>query len=1136
MFYHLKKGRLLLTVLTLWLAGTSAAQTEVYTENFNSMSPSDFKTVYDVTDDATTWYVIGGTIDGYGGGSYTISRDVNRSGENGKAIWTANDTNEAFIVTPKMQSIQNNVTIWFQRYSKKAGSVTVYEATLDGTTFTKGTEVLASKTYPKVNSSPVKEWEKVKIDCGTGMRLAIVMTAASMDDFTGFLYEEAVVTEKPQLIVKDNDIKLPSDYTYRFGLADANATKEFQLTNPGLAAHNISVTAENGVEASLSETCLAASTGASTLTITLKATTTNGLVTITSDSPDVPDFVINVTGTVKDPEKMFVDFADNALPEDWHTLGVGEYFEDKYAWSVTDGYAVTNAPGAYWAGALTTTEMEFTEGEALMFKAQGNGGFSTPSLTVQYSADGTEWENVGSELTDMTNTSWKEYTVNVPAAAKFIRFYGWNVRIDNIYGGKLLTVAPHPKLEVIDYPAGSTLSWGWDSYPAGTEKTITLKNDGTVDLDVTIAATDDYTVNPESGTVPANGGTLEVTIGTPAHDGDGVLTITPTAESGLAPYTIRLTSNYKVPVAIMAIDPKAVDFGNIYADATQTVTISNTGDGELQATITNDNTERFEVSAQEMTVAAGETGSFTIKYKYVEGVYGLFTANVTVTPNDGSAVTIVATANAKNPNVWSEDFEDGIPASWTNDGWTIGRYYSESSDVKRAAAGASEGYLVTPRLKAVKDQTLTFDFIGNYALLKVEYAWIPFSSPSQEPNFVTYDTYGSTEESTPLTTITFTAPEDGYYYLRFSGSGSYLDNFEGFELDIPDVEIAIVESNLPATGSQYQPYTASVTVSNKGAKEQTVVARLLVNDEEVAVQEAELTSPTVDEQSSTFNFQLTYTPEEAITDASVRIVLTLKGSTVVLSAIDYTLTIESTSKVWRDDMVNEAVESGTYDIVVRYHIQEGLNTIVLPFIVSSLDAFGSDAKAYRFDGYDNGTLRFTSVNSLYAETPYIIVGTKTEEMSLVFKNQFVGTFDMETTEAKETRDGVTFQGSFVPVAAGELTGMYMVNADKTVSAATEETTMNGFHAYFDIPEPTEKIWLSFDGVVTGVGGALHLNDKEQRIKNGSTPSTGSGTGSPQVYDLSGRRIQTSNFKLQTSKLFIVGGKKVVGGASHLKDK
>jgi len=77
----------------------------------------------------------------------------------------------------------------------------------------------------------------------------------------------------------------------------------------------------------------------------------------------------------------------------------------------------------------------------------------------------------------------------------------------------------------------------------------------------------------------------------------------------------------------------------------------------------------------------------------------------------------------------------------------------------------------------------------------------------------------------------------------------------------------------------------------------------------------------------------------------------------------------------------------------------------------------------------------------------------------------------------------------------------------------------------------------FDAQTAGISDAKRLNDKEQRIKNGSTPSTGSGTGSPQVYDLQGRRVQTSNFfdersgkaerKLQTSKLFIVGGKKVV---------
>ena len=64
----------------------------------------------------------------------------------------------------------------------------------------------------------------------------------------------------------------------------------------------------------------------------------------------------------------------------------------------------------------------------------------------------------------------------------------------------MLTYEPtkRPKLAVVEVANGGTLSWGYTDVPAGDTKTITVKNDGTADLDVTIAATDDYTVDPAS--------------------------------------------------------------------------------------------------------------------------------------------------------------------------------------------------------------------------------------------------------------------------------------------------------------------------------------------------------------------------------------------------------------------------------------------------------------------------------------------------------------------------------------------------------------------------------------------------------------------------------------------------------------
>ena len=1085
---------LLLTILTLCLGTTAKAA--VYEEDFNSMSAADFKRSYAMTDDAKTWYVIGGTIDANGNGSYTISSS-NKRGQSGKGIGTSEGANTAFLVTPKMQGM---IVFYVARYSKYAGSVNVYEATEDGDTFTKGTDVKATKTYAQVSSfrGDDRVWEQVSVDCGEGMRLAIVMSRAMMDDFAGMEYEQIIVTDKAQLVVKDDITTLVTGYPIDFGLTAVNSVKQLQLTNPGKAAHNVSVVAENGVEATLSETALAAETGMSTLTITLKSTTTNGKVTIHSDAEDVEDFVLNVTGVVKEDGKMFVDFADG-MPEEWATTGIGQYYADNYAWDVTDGYAVSKASDANWAGALTTTEMRFDDNELLMFDAQRGTGYMAPSLTIQYSAEGSEWQDAAAAFTDMTTTEWKTYQVNIPATAKFIRFYGWNVRLDNIYGGTLLPIAAKPKLAVYDEEGtlianGGKLSWGYTPIAAGIEKTIILKNEGRADLSVAISNNNDYTLSATEAMIKA-GEDFSLKIGTPAHDSsaDAALTITPAEESGLEPYVISLLSNYDAPVAVMAIDKQEISFGSVMDNATETVTVSNSGNGTLVATIANDNAERFAVSAETITVEPGQSGTFTVGYQYAEGVYGRFTANIKVTPNDGAAVTIVAIANAKNPNAWSEDFEEGIPADWTNDGWEIqtkndskaayvafkDKYlvtpfltakqneeltfeyiahnmgstlvaeyatkaepdnwlkidatkegYTESATITftapaagdyhlrfsgdgvaldnfygfnidqnapaltvtpaeaadfgtvkaadkrtytikntgtgtlegtisssdetqftvsvkefsvpqgqtldfdiqlvfdetfgektativitpsneglqpysieakaitadpniwtedfadgipaswtnegwtvdtdgRAAAKQSEGYLTTPRLKAVKDQVLSFNFTGQYALLKVEYA-----ADINAEEWTLAGTYGSADSYTEETLVTFQAPADGHYYLRFSGSGSHLDNFEGFRLDVPAVQLAITGSSLPMFGKQHELYEASVTVANKGTEAQTVVARLFVADQQVDEQEASIAAG---EETAV---SLSYTPADySETELAVRAEISVKDNT-----------------------------------------------------------------------------------------------------------------------------------------------------------------------------------------------------------------------------------------------------------------
>ena len=326
-----------------------------------------------------------------------------------------------------------------------------------------------------------------------------------------------------------------------------------------------------------------------------------------------------------------------------------------------------------------------------------------------------------------------------------------------------------PTLSVVGTASGSTYDFG--TVAAGTTKTFTLWNGGLSDLSISnIAVTGDFTITAGADlTGIAAKGTAELTIATPAKDAEGVLTIT--SNDANSPYTVSMRSTYKVPMPVMGIDLQAVEFGVVSADASQDITVSNTGDAVLTAQIASDS-EDFTVSPESLTVAAGDSRSFTITYHYSAEAYGGHAATITVTPNAGEAITISATASVKDPNAWSEDFSGNtLPQGWTvvGSGWTF-------ANGEACATYERTGYLVTPKLKVQKGQTLTFqarstqfgtDIIVQYQ--KDDGEWI---EKMKEPR----------NTQTEFETYAISGLEDGIYRFRIATENLCLDNFEGFQL------------------------------------------------------------------------------------------------------------------------------------------------------------------------------------------------------------------------------------------------------------------------------------------------------------------------------------------------------------------
>ena len=648
------------------------------------------------------------------------------------------------------------------------------------------------------------------------------------------------------------------------------------------------------------------------------------------------------------------------------------------------------------------------------------------------------------------------------------------------------------------------MSWGYSEVPAGSTKTITLKNDGTADLDVTIAATNNYTVDPATATVAA-GGTAEVTVGTPANNGPGVLTITPAEGSGLSPYTINLTSYWKEPKPVMSLDKTSIAFGRVNEVTSETITVSNTGDAELVVTITNDNTDNFTVApAEPLTVAPGEEGTITITYNFVEGTWGTFNANVKLTPNYGTtydAKTITVSATSKNPNVWDEDFEEGtLPTTWNNEGkWTVSQATASGNNGTYMAYLSSYNdpkSLTTPRLEAKADDVLTF------------YVGIPFDDEPLTIEYTNDDkaTWNTIEAGlTESGDITFTAPADGFYYIRFTGTFAMLDNFNGFKLAMKDHEIEISANNIPAEGTQFAEYTATATVKELVGVEEEATATLYVNGEAVA------TATETVSANGTATFTLTYVPEEAIENGLAKIVVTYAGGELATDEVALNI---AAAPVFDEMAANDAIETGEQAaVVVKYTAKAGWNTIALPFALTTdvmNNIFGEEWKAYEFNGYADGALSFKPATTFYAGYPYVVYSPApvANENGLVVNNVNI----TAATPNADSYGGATFQATYAPIAAPGMQGKYgVVPSTGKIQKGGAGASLKGLRAYFELPADADgsklmMVFLDEDGSATSINGI------ENTIADNAD-----------AFDLAGRKVNGQ----KKAGVYIVNGKKVV---------
>lgn len=1185
----MRKITLLFAVL-LSLLGVTQVKAE--TADFENALPTGWETV--------------GTMNYYERaktGSYSIGNDKNSS-------WDTNRGN--YIKTTKLEG---DITLWLRSYkSGSTGYVSLYELSDDGetvgnklTSFSSSSTTFVEKTYTLTAAT----------------RLAIVINYAHLDNMT---YTEYVAATVPVLTVKDGSTKISTGYSYDFGLATAGTTKSFTLSNTGAGTiEGLSVSETGSFDATLSATSIAAGDEV-TLTITMPATTSNSAITISSTTDGIADFVINASGTIRDANKVYLDFADGQIPEGWSNVMIGSYGN---GWVAAEGYVGhSNSASSYYLAAFTSPLLGFAEGETLYFDVAryGSSTYNTSMVKVQTSTDGTTWTDLYTTPDDnLVYGEWKTQSVTMSAGNYYIRFYGGYACITNIYGGELPMVA-NMKVTASDHNFGLITSAASTVFNIKNTGRATLTGIQVTSSDAAFTITDapasleagadaDVTVTMSASTVGAKSATItvEATDMDPATfnvsgyvaDADaltitfddnqvpegwentgwtfsnktatGVYTAATTSRNSemISPaisvaegetmaieakgngsyaelyvytstdngatwtqkksfntemrantsdYTVVVVDNieegsYKLKIegysvtvntingyhldanapALTVTPADAAAFGKVKAQpAAKTYTIANTGTGTLTGTIASDNAA-FTVSKSEFSLGQGESTTFDINLVFDEN-YGAKAAVITVHPtNTGlTDITINATATTADPNVWDEDFESGeFAAEWENEGkWTVTTPTASGSNGTKMAYISSYNNpkaLTTPRLEAKADDQLTF-YIG------MQYSDEPLTIEYSNDGRATWNKIEAGVDSyTASGDITFTAPADGFYYIRFTGTYAMLDNFLGFK-EAPLAHDAIVSAtNIPTTGTQYAEYTATVTVKEKAGKNEELTAKFFIG----SVQYGENVVETV-EANGTKTFTVTFTPNEAVSGDAY---FTISNDDLNLETAKTAVTIAAAMVL--DETVAPELASGTQpSVVVKYTAHDGWNTISMPFELTDdiMDAiFGTGWKAYELKGYADGALNFQKSTSFFAGYAYLVYveTAATHADGVILNNVNISA----TSPKSDSYSGATFYASYAPIAAPGMEGKYGVTSEGKIAKGTDKASIRGFRGYIELPSSAKVARIVIDGedIATGIDAVKLLNN-----------------GGEAIYNLNGQRMAQP----QRGSVNIVNGKKV----------
>ena len=862
---------------------------------------------------------------------------------------------------------------------------------------------------------------------------------------------------KPDFSVTTTSFDVISNGTLQdFGISQSSVDKEYNIRNTkGAAPLTInSITVPEGFTYSIKDEDVAETLTTPfvvraheklLLTVTMDASvlgSRSGDIVVTPADGQGTAITLPVSGTIVDPSKLYVTFADGKFP-------AGTYVEGN-SWTV-DKY--TNGDGNYSAVNSSVTPMtkfvlpkiHLGEGESLTFTAAKRSDNS--KLNVYYSADRVNWtlaqaisadasadadkfatdKYSGSSYTYIDIFKYKSFTPAIPAGDWYVAFEAGYSRVGSIVGGTVLAIPEHELLvSNVVMPEDGVVN---HAYAASA----TIANVGSADIAEGELTAKLYfgetAMQTQALPALASGASTSVSFNVPLREAgtfatkiavEGTVTAEATANIVVAQETPSGSKQVGTVTATNTNVPAQLNYRNSDSEIIYTQDVIGLAEGTAIKGLTFKGYKSskelplsLEVWMENTTDAAPDasaphsTEGMTKVYSnpnIVLGTIGDSNNHMPIFDLDFSSTPFVYTGGNLRVIVQSRS-TTYVSTNFEMDGNRKNMAIYRSSDRpldeedKYRTADMPVVYLHIDKEATTLSGTVTANNAPVAdAEVKIASGIVEYSGTTDAEGKYTFPVYQDNLE------YTMTVTKDGYFEktetVAFNGESIVkdvaLESAEGFK---------ILSFNIPETGEVNTAYTATVKLLNGIAKEAgSYTAHLFVNDGILAGAEAVAIDKNAEQE-----FTFSYMPREAGV-VSVYAKFTYDNGYVQTEAVNVTIAEE---KADAEVIVGEANSTDRAGAIKPYN-NYSRTEIIYPKSLINLPA-GTKLDAIRFYGYHDAKDFKITLNAWVGNVAEgtALQGFGVDGLTQVATNQII---DMNKTISKTAMEPVvelTFPDGFV---------------------------------------------------------------------------------------------------------------------------